>query len=440
MSRAINLKLPKKDRPKGLFLYCNSCKRYYSDHTKVKCKCGDLIYKAKIHIPGTRNNIKSQIFISRNHTGAIQEFHAFKELLSTNSFQKINIRVEQKIPVRLIECFAYYMGYLNNVDVPKHKQKNRDPKYIAKFDLLFEQYKEALDINSVDWKILKFNEVNDTMVGFVHDYFLANKNYANKTYNNNMALLSAFTTHIITKFNLQYTNPFLGVPDMIISPKTNSIRESEFDKLLELVTPENGIQMKTLRSRKNQKKTNHYKPWLKFAFRLGLYTGGRSEDIVELKWTDVVLGEDGKFDTLKTIDYKIDNANNNRTSKEERFVKFFAITQELGDLLLEMGYDRYKNSDKFIIAPEDGLKRSNVAGIISRSFSHYYSQLNTGKIITFKNLRKTFMTSALREFGVASTALTNHTSISMTNKHYYDKEVTRDEAKQSFSVFKKKKN
>lgn len=62
-----------------------------------------------------------------------------------------------------------------------------------------------------------------------------------------------------------------------------------------------------------------------------------------------------------------------------------------------------------------------------------------GKIITFKNLRKTFMTSALREFGVTSTALTNHTSISMTNKHYYDKEVTRDEAKQSFSVFKKEK-
>jgi hypothetical protein len=48
------------------------------------------------------------------------------------------------------------------------------------------------------------------------------------------------------------------------------------------------------------------------------------------------------------------------------------------------------------------------------------------------------MTSALREFGEASTALTNHKTIAMTNKHYYDKEVTREEAKQSFSVFKKK--
>jgi hypothetical protein len=49
------------------------------------------------------------------------------------------------------------------------------------------------------------------------------------------------------------------------------------------------------------------------------------------------------------------------------------------------------------------------------------------------------MTSALRDFGAASTALTNHANISMTNKHYHDKELTRDEAKQSFSVFKKQK-
>ena len=103
-----------------------------------------------------------------------------------------------------------------------------------------------------------------------------------------------------------------------------------------------------------------------------------------------------------------------------------------------MGYEKYKNTDKHILAPEDGLKRSNVAGIISRSFSHYYAQLNTGKIITFRNLRKTFMTSAYKEFGLASTALTNHKNPSMTNKHYYDKEVTRDDAKENFSVFKKK--
>jgi integrase len=439
MNPRTNLELPKKDRPKGLFLFCNKCDRQYSHDKKVKCKCGALVYKAKIHVAGTTHGIKPKVLQATNFKDAVQEILDFKELLKNNGYQKIEIKKSASSPTRLIECFAYYMGYLNNVGVPLHKHKNRDPKYIGKFDFLFEQYKTVLELHDIDWKILKFTEVNDDMVGYIHDHFLKTLEYSNKTYNNNMALLSAFTTHIIKEFNLDYKNPFLGVPDRVVTPKVASVKENEFVKLLEIVTAENGIQMKTLKSRKNMKKTNHYKPWLKWGFRLGLYTGGRSEDIVELKWNDVLVQEDGKFDTLRTIDHKIDSANSNITSETERFVKYFAITKELGDLLLEMGYDRYKGTDKYILAPEDGLKRSNISGILSRSFSHYYSQLNTGKNVTFRNLRKTFMTSALREFGEASTALTNHANISMTIKHYQDKEVTRDEAKQSFSVFKSKK-
>ena len=438
MRAKTKLSLPKKQRPKGMFLYCNGCKHYYSNDKDGICRCGNLVYKARIHIPGTNHGIKIKVLGAKNFREALNQFYEFKEQLEANSYQSIHIKRNENTPNRLIDCFAYYMGYLNNVDVPKHKQKNRDKKYIAKYDSLFEQFKNALELNGVDCEILKFKEVNDDMVGFIHEYFLKNKSLANKTYNNNMALLSAFTSHVINKFKFDYQNPFLGIPEMIVTPKVKAIGENEFSKLLNLITAENGIQLKTLRSRKNVKKTNHYKPWLKFAFKLGLYTGGRSEDIVELKWSNIRLQEDGKFDTLETIDHKIDSANSHRISEADRFTKFFAITKELADLLIEMGYEKYKNTDKYILAPEDGLKRSNVAGIISRSFSHFYAQLNTGKIITFRNLRKTFMTSAYKEFGLASTALTNHKNPSMTNKHYYDKEVTRDDAKENFSVFKKK--
>ena len=85
------------------------------------------------------------------------------------------------------------MGFLNNVDVPKHKQKDRGHKYIAKHDFLFELYIECLVDNGINCQILKFTEVNDNMVGFIHDHFLNVKNYSNKTYNNNMALLRSFT-------------------------------------------------------------------------------------------------------------------------------------------------------------------------------------------------------------------------------------------------------
>jgi integrase len=438
MDHPIKLKLQKKVRPKGLFLYCNGCNTNYSDDRKVKCKCGQLTYKAIVHIAGTKRGVRTKVLKASDLNEAIVEFLEFKRQLSNNSFQRVEIKKQANTPTLLVECFAYYMGFLNNVGVPKHKQKERDPHYIRKVDHAFEMYLSALSLNDIDRRILKFTEVTEEMVGFIHDYFLEELNYSNKTYNNNMGFLRAFTSHVIEKFRLDYQNPFLGVPDRLVTPKVTAVRENEFIKLLEMVTPENGVHLQTKKNRTNPLKTNLYRPWMKNAFKVGLFTGGRSEDIVQLKWTDIILAEDGTFDTLRTIDHKIDKANSNITSTDDRMYKYFAITKELGDLLLEMGYNQYKGTEKYIIATEDQLSRAGVSDLVSRAFSHYYKQLNTGKEVSFRNLRKTFMTSALREFGVASTALTNHKTVSMTNKHYYDKAITRDEAKETFSVFKRK--
>lgn len=437
-TKGITLKLPKKNRPKGLYLFCNSCKKYYTNDNDAKCKCRNLVYKARIHISGTKHGIVSKVLGANNFREAVDELMRLREFLMENGFQKIPVQKHIPKPTRLVECFADYMGYLHNVNVPKHKHKKRDPVHIRKVDLAFNLYQTALEQNGINTAILKFTEVTDQMIGFVHEYFLMDRRYSNKTYNNTMALLRMFTTHMIKEYNFDYKNPFLGVPDLLVTPKVASVRENEFNDLLAIVTPENGIEKRKQKGRENLRTTNWYKPWLKHAFQLGLYTGGRSEDVVELKWTDVNLGADGEFDTLKTIDYKIDKANSNRTSAKERMYKHFAITKELGCLLLEMGYENYKGSDKYIIAPEDSLKRTNVARIISGAFTHYYKQLNTGKEVTFRNLRKTFITSALSQFGAASTALTNHKHISVSDKHYHDKQVTREVAKGSFSVFKQR--
>jgi integrase len=439
MNQSIKLKLPKKGRPSGLFLYCNSCKNCYSSDRDAKCKCGKLVYKARIHIAGTKYGYVSRVFSTSEFSEAVTMFYQLRDTLVQNSFQTVPIVKQESIPSKLTECFAWYMGYLNNVGIPKHKHKLRDPDHIRKVDLAFQLYLKALQQNGINTSILKFTEVSDEMVGFIHEYFLTDLQYANKTYNNRMALLRTFTSHIIKEFDFEYKNPFLGMPDLLVTPKVTAVREGEFNDLLKILTPEQGIEKRKQKGRVNLRTTTWYKPWLKHAFCLGLYTGGRSEDVVELKWSDVVLGADGKFDTLKTIDYKIDKAHSNKTSAKERIVKHFAITKELGNLLLDMGYDRYKGSHKYIIAPEDTLKRTNVARIISGAFTHYYKQLNTGREVTFRNLRKTYITSALSQFGVSSTALTNHKNISISDKHYHDKEVTREVAKTSFSVFLGKK-
>ena len=439
MNQQTNLKLPSKGRPKGLFLFCNGCDTHYTDDRKIRCKCNRLVYKAIVHVSGTKSKTRPKVLQATDFKSALSEFIDFKDQVTANGFQKIEIKeTVTNVPSRLIECFAYYIGFLNNEGVVAHKQKKREQKYINEVDRTFSQFQEALTNNGVDCSILKFTEVNDIMIGFLHDHLLKTLKLENKTYNNKMGLLSGFTSHIISTFELNYKNPFLGVPSRVVNVIVESVEENEFEQLLAIITPENGVAMKIIKTLKNPKKVTMYRPWLKHAYKFALFTGGRSEDIVLPQWKDIQLTVDGKFDTIKVVDHKIDSANNNLTSEKDRFFKYFAITKELAELLFEMGYEIYKGSEKYIIAPEDSVSRSFVSKLISESFTHYYKQLNTGKKVSFKEIRKAFMTEALKQYSDSSVALTNHSTISMTLKRYNNKKVTRDDAKENFSVFGKK--
>src|SRR5688572_2876787 len=103
LSRSKKGKLPKKDRPKGLYLYCNSCKRKYSEQNKISCRCPELVYKAIVHVTGTRNTVKSKVFHTTDFQKAVNEFHSFKAELQKNGFQKVPIHKEQFVPERLLE-------------------------------------------------------------------------------------------------------------------------------------------------------------------------------------------------------------------------------------------------------------------------------------------------------------------------------------------------
>lgn len=428
-------KLPKKGRPPGLFLYCNGCRKLYANDSVVKCKCNKLVYKARVHVPGTKKAIKITVLKAINFEDAFLEFREFKKNLATNSYQKVEIIKERTSPVLLVDCFAYYMGFLNNIGVPKFKRKTRSEKYISTFERNFKMYKEALVQSGIDFNILKFTDVTEDMVGEIHEYLLRGKNYANKSYNNTMASYSGFTTHIIERFKLNYTNPFLDVDKLIVVSRNESVHESEFEKLLASIHPGNGIKIKK-RVKRNNCNQNVYRDWLKNGIILGLFTGGRSDEIVGLKWSQILLKEDGSFDRFKIIHYKIERANSHLVSEKDRITKDVIITLELGAFLMEIGYEKYKGTDDYILAP-NAVNRAQVGRDLSSGFNHYYGLLGTGKNLTFKNLRKTYITSAVNQFGAGAIALSAHTGMGIIKDHYYDKEIVKNKAQKSFSVFKK---
>ena len=119
---------------------------------------------------------------------------------------------------------------------------------------------------------------------------------------------------------------------------------------------------------------------------------------------------------------------------EEFEIKEFIITKELANLLHTLGYEKYKNTDKYILAPEETLKRNTMMDMISRSFSIFYSKLNNGKVRQFKHLRKTYISSAVAQFGTSATALSSHTDFDIIKKNYLDTEVLK-KAQKDFSVF-----
>jgi len=94
--------------------------------------------------------------------------------------------------------------------------------------------------------------------------------------------------------------------------------------------------------------------------------------------------------------------------------------------------------DAFILAPDIKISRGRVmSDVLSRGFSHFYDQLNTGRKLTFKCLRKTFITRLeIFMHGGDIKAITGHTNDQTIKRSYLDK---REMAKvaQGFSVFSK---
>lgn len=429
------LSLPTTTKVKGLFLFCNGCDKQYANDKLVKCKCdrNRLVYKVKIHVPGTTSKIKAKKLDTRSLAEAITQAMAFEEELKHNSFQKIEIKVDKQIPVFLTECMANFMCFLNNEGVPGHMKKERSKSYITGIDKYLTYYLEALQDNKYDTDLLKFTDIDQKMVGVVHDHF-TNRQLSNKSYNHFKDAVNRFTNHTIKVYYPDYKNPFAALKKKKVFPKNYSITEEEFLQVLDNINRDDCYIQSKVKSRKNPKRKNIYREWLKDAYLLGLYTGGRREEIVELKWSGVKLHDDGTFSHIEINHFKINRQNSDVVSEDDFEIKEFVITKELGNLLYALGYEKYKNTDKYILAPEETIKRTTMMDMISRTFSIFYNKINNGKKRQFKHLRKTYISSAVAQFGTSATALSNHTDFDIIKKNYLDTEVLK-KAQKDFSVF-----
>lgn len=451
------LYIPPAKKVKGLVVFCHKCKTNVFDKCRKSgksikhCPNGDRhVFKVYSHIPGTKYGRKTKNLQTRDLDEAIIQALEFEREVKKNiplnldQPQKTNETIaEVKIEPRnsntgkirpnlLIHALARYIGFLNNEGVPPHMVKERSPEHIKDVERSFRLLAESLKSRGHDLTFFSIENINDEAVGHIYSH-MEELHLANRTFNKNFSYYTSFLKWYSEEYNYPVKNYFERVQRKMINTNPEAITQKEYEALLKQVTPENGTKEYTAGIKT---KRNVYRSWLADGIRLGLETGFRRENIISFKWSDVK--EDEGIPYIQVENFKVNHIQKLKTKEEKKYI-YTPVTENLLNLLNQLGYKEYKESDKYILAPEVNLTRKReMFDILSRGFTHYYEQLNTDRKLTFKSLRKAYITS----LGIYLTRrgdiknITGHSNDGVIERNYIDKKEMAKSLRR-FKVFPK---
>ena len=246
-------------------------------------------------------------------------------------------------------------------------------------------------------------------------YQFLNTEYSPKTFNKCFNILKGFFDFLIDIEDVDMKNPFANFTPKVI-PKSNIeiLTRGEFESILVSV---DRFDSKVKLGGRGEVK-NMYYHWLKNAFKLFLFTGARREEVVELKWKDIFVSENGvkflMFGNLKVERIK-------KVSNTPK--KFVPINKDLEDLLVDMGMNNIDNPNDFILCPDRNCNSKTLMDRISKSFSHYKNGAGIDKDVSLKNLRKTYITWVNQVMGNETGLITSHSTQEVLERHYIDPKV-----------------
>jgi integrase len=396
------------------------------------------VFKVYVHVPGSDNARKTKKLETRDINEAIKQAMEFERQVKTGHYKnEIKVEVQpknsfeegNKTPHLLIHALARYVGWLNNEDVPEHLVVERSSDHLKDIERKLELLLTALKHKGYDLSSLRIDQINDKTVGDVYKYLSTETNYSSRTFNRHFSYYSSF----LKWFSEEYYPVKAWFKRVNLKPVTSNpqaITKEEYDALLRITTPENGIQEYESGVKKER---NFYRPYLVHAFRLALETGRRRAELINMKFNGITEESDGSG-YIKVEDFKVNHIQKRTTEETKKYI-YVPLTDSLRQLLNEMGYEKYKGTDNYILAPEIKSKRNKVmADLLSRSFTHYYKKLNTGRELTFKSFRKAYITNLSLFMRGNTKAITGHTTDEVIEKHYQDK-IVLAKAMQRFNVF-----
>lgn len=429
------LKRTQSIKVKGLSVYCTKCK------IQVNKKCGATgkkisscsekdkhKYKVIIYVPGSDGKVKAKLLETKDENKAVKEAIEFREEMEKANYSTKITATKIMVPRTIVDGMAYYISFLNNETPHEQEHKERTLGHRNEVERFFKYFIDYLETMDIIPSCLVIEKMDKNVVGKLKSYLLETKNYSPKTYNKYIGIMRIFTTFLIEEFDLRMKNPFKGFKRLKTEKKINTISKIDFHDLLDIITPENGIEILSTGARKNR-----YKLWLKDAILLTLLTGRRREETVSIKFNGIIENEEGSPISIRIEDYKV-NRSNDPSKKEAIKVIYVPIIPPLKKLLIKLGYEENKGKDKYILASEEKMKRKTMMDFISKSFTHYYKQLNTGKVLQFYDLRKTYISHLYAKHGEKAKVITKHSGLDVMMNHYIDEQVIAEVA-MDFELF-----
>ncbi|MBN8838446.1 MAG: hypothetical protein J0I09_14380 [Sphingobacteriia bacterium] len=398
------LKLPRHIR-NGIKIWCKKCRQNNTGCNHYEYWC----YRANFIDPITGHH-RSKMLVADNYDDAVIESLEFKK---NKDVQKVNSEISgEGNDYTLAESILKYDTYLSGNSQYQHLHKKVSNKHKNEVIGYCKMFNESIKTNRhVKW--IRPNEINRNDVSYY--YGLLVEKYKAVTINKAIQSLKTFIDFLINTEDIIMKNYFKECIRLHVPKKNIDIlSKEEFDAILTAVDNYTPLKQTTKAGRKD----NMYYPWLKNAFKIFLFVGGRREEVLNLKWSDMYISEQGvKF-------FYIRNLKVERIQKKQVDVPLLApVTADFEKLLIEMGMNEKMGLDEKLIDPKNEFTISTLMEKLTDAFTHYRIGAGIEKEVTLKHLRKTYLTWTNHIMGNETSKISTAGGSKVLRDHYLAPDV-----------------